>query len=390
MKAVFPFLLVLLALGGLCPGTARAEWIPNDPHAGLYYDAATRTAIWVKRKELSNEYEAWVCPPQPLLASAPGDTLGWYHCTPGLMFVQPGGQTDQLFITFRHNASGFRYAMHGAQVMDYPVHWGLMVYGPDTNSQPSSNTLFKFGTASDNRLATVDAQYRTYLSRFGRENIPADSQAIVEPEAVFFKPVIYLYPTVPTDVSVSLRVPNEAGLITYPPLEDSQWRVTAQPNGTLTLQSTGAQYPNLFWEAPLGPGYAHYVRNGGWEVARQHLVPFLEARLAEMNFNAQERTEFIQFWWPRMAQHDTVTVHFAFVGHHAVTGPYTNPIGETFAGHVPLDISPAPDNLLRVMMVWNVGPNGPRPPQPQTLPRLTRTGFHVLEWGGVQIGNPIQ
>jgi hypothetical protein len=128
---------------------------------------------------------------------------------------------------------------------------------------------------------------------------------------------------------------------------------------------------------------------GGWVVARDTLLPFLEARLAEMNFSPRERAEFIQYWLPRMLAHPQVFVHFAFAGHHAASGPYASPLGEAYATQAPLTISPAPANLLRVMMLWHpIGHTGHAPAAPQALPRLQRTGYHALEWGGQELPNP--
>ena len=59
------------------------------------------------------------------------------------------------------------------------------------------------------------------------------------------KPIIYLYPTAATSISVQLQKP-ENFTTTYPLYGDG-WRVTAQPDGKLS-DASGKQYYALYWE----------------------------------------------------------------------------------------------------------------------------------------------
>jgi hypothetical protein len=49
-----------------------------------------------------------------------------------------------------------------------------------------------------------------------------------------------------------------------------------------------------------------------------------------------------------------------------------------------LDISPAPDTVIRVFMAWKRSENFVEMAS-QTLTAPPRTGFTVIEWGGTQI-----
>ena len=49
-----------------------------------------------------------------------------------------------------------------------------------------------------------------------------------------------------------------------------------------------------------------------------------------------------------------------------------------------LDISPAPDSILRVFMAYQPL-DEPIEMEPQQLEPFIRTGFTVVEWGGAQI-----
>lgn len=206
------------------------------------------------------------------------------------------------------------------------------------------------------------------------------------------KPVIYLHPTTPTDVEVQLTLTPESwqqGIFYPQPDAAGKWHVRAHPDGLLTDTRTGTTYPSLFWEAtaPLYP-QAHDMQQG-WLVQRDSLIPVFERVLNQMAFSPAERAEFIQYWLPILGQHPQVFIHFAFSGHSASTGPFTNPTGTLYDAAAPLRISPAPQEWLRVNMLWHTVTEPMPSPQPQTLPRLSRTGYYGLEWGGTQIHTPL-
>ncbi|MBQ8411293.1 MAG: hypothetical protein IJX15_06170 [Ruminiclostridium sp.] len=50
----------------------------------------------------------------------------------------------------------------------------------------------------------------------------------------------------------------------------------------------------------------------------------------------------------------------------------------------PLEISPAPDTLIRVFMTY-YGSDKPIETKPQLLPEYERNGFTAVEWGGSEI-----
>ena len=51
---------------------------------------------------------------------------------------------------------------------------------------------------------------------------------------------------------------------------------------------------------------------------------------------------------------------------------------------VKLKISPTPDNILRLFMLYKPV-NGPIDITPPEIPEFNRTGFTVIEWGGAKI-----
>ncbi len=180
---------------------------------------------------------------------------------------------------------------------------------------------------------------------------------------VAYKPVIYLYPEAETEISVKLRV--DGGLTcTYPAYGDG-WRVTAAPDGTLT-DSRGQTYNYLYWEGQMN---VDFDLSAGFCVKGTDTAAFLEDALQKLGLNRREANEFIVYWLPLMEGNPYNVISFQ-------TDAYTEAAA--------LDISPAPDTVIRVFMVWKRSESFAEvKPQPLTAP--PRTGFTVIEWGGTQI-----
>lgn len=179
------------------------------------------------------------------------------------------------------------------------------------------------------------------------------------------KPVIYLYPTQKTDVTVHLDFKGEL-TTTYPAYNpQTGWQVTAQSNGTLTDQQ-GKEYYALYWE---GENDYKYDLSSGAVVKGAETVDFLEKTLDQLGLNRREANEFINYWLPLMEHNKYNLIHFA-------TKAYTD--------QAALDIHPKPETLIRVLMVYQPL-QSPVSVQPQLLPaKPQRKGFTVVEWGGVE------
>ena len=177
------------------------------------------------------------------------------------------------------------------------------------------------------------------------------------------KPVIYLYPQRPTRVDVTLTLRNSYFTETIPAY-NTGWHVLAQPNGQLTNLADGKTYPYLFWEAALRDPWPAPAE--GFLVARDNLESFFREKLAYMGLIPAEYEEFIEFWLPLLSQNEHNLIYFA---------------GEEYTSRYPLEITPAPDSLLRVFMVARPA-TGREKIAPQALKPFMRKGFAVVEWGG--------
>ena len=177
------------------------------------------------------------------------------------------------------------------------------------------------------------------------------------------KPVIYLYPTEETEVTVKLDY-DGVFTATYPAYEDG-WRVTAAPDGMLR-DASGREYYCLFWE---GEGGEVYDFSCGFCVAGGDTAAFLEDALRQLGLSDREANEFLIYWLPRMEGNAYNLIAFQ-------TAAYTD--------SARLHITPAPDTLLRVFMAWKPLAHAVDI-QPQILTAPERTGFTVVEWGGAEV-----
>lgn len=182
-------------------------------------------------------------------------------------------------------------------------------------------------------------------------------------EIIVDKPVIYLYPETVQNFEISVD-PVGAFTFTYPTYNNG-WNGTMYPGGKLEI--AGEQYRYLFWESKQNVQPINAQETEGFAVESANVTSFLETTLTAVGFTAEERTDFITFWAPRMIQHNQVFVHF-----HQDTDC------DQFAA---LNITPTPDHQHRFYMSW--GPlEGNLNPTPQELTPFTREGFTAIEWGG--------
>lgn len=202
---------------------------------------------------------------------------------------------------------------------------------------------------------TVDEYEKAKQDEIHYETMP-------EPE----KPILYLYPEVETDVTVTLGCPE---LVTHAyPKYDGSWRVKARPDGTLTDLQTGRELYSLYYEnvsaVPLPQTEEGFVVRG------EDTAAFLEEKLAILGLTDREAEEFIIYWLPRLEENEWTYIRFA------------DP--EEIAAEMPLTIEPQPDSLIRVLMLWRPL-DAPIEVAEQKLEMPRRTGFTAVEWGGAEI-----
>lgn len=179
------------------------------------------------------------------------------------------------------------------------------------------------------------------------------------------KPLIYLYPEEEQEISVRLIYDGQL-TCTYPEYKEG-WNVIAKPDGTLINLEDNMEYSYLFWEG--------ITQRGFWDLSRGFVVKgddtkdFLQYTLSEMGLTPKEYNEFIVYWLPHMQDNEYNLIHFS---------------GDKYKDLAQLKITPKPDSILRVYMVFKPL-NEYIEVQEQIFPKFEREGFTVVEWGGTEL-----
>lgn len=176
------------------------------------------------------------------------------------------------------------------------------------------------------------------------------------------KPVVYLYPTAAQQISVKVGADVTVSDPFYP---EGGWRnVWAEPNGQLTYN--GVRYNSLFWE---GKGYGEYSGIvSGTVVKRTDAAATIKRQLAEQGLNTRESADFMAFWESKIPNKPYIRLTWLNTAQMNTLAP--------------LYISPKPDTVIRVFLDME-GFDTPILLPVQKLTSVARSGFTVVEWGGL-------
>lgn len=179
------------------------------------------------------------------------------------------------------------------------------------------------------------------------------------------KPVVYLYPVKPTQVTVKVGADVKISDPLYNP--STGWHALAYPSGKLIVGNH--QYDSLFWE---GQGYGDYPGiTAGTVVKRSDAVATMRSQLLAQGLNAKEIQDFMDYWSGKVPNKPYIRL----------TWFTTNEINRL----APLSISPKPDTVFRVFLDMD-GLDSPIKLPAQKLHKINRKGFTVVEWGGLLSG----
>lgn len=196
-------------------------------------------------------------------------------------------------------------------------------------------------------------------------NKQSDTKSPFDDMPVDYKPIIYLYPKVETEVTV--KVGNPQNLTHTYPKYKNEWQVLAKPNGDLKDIKTGRNLYALYWE---GINTVKPNMTEGFIVKGEDTIKFLEEKLAILGLNEREAEEFIVYWLPKLESNKYNFIRFQ--------------TEEEINNNMPLEITPKPDTVIRIVMEFKKLEN-PIQIQEQKLITPQRTGFTVVEWGGTEI-----
>jgi len=243
---------------------------------------------------------------------------------------------------------------------------GAKVYIPGS----ADNSLVSFGfdlASGGSNKFTKDTYYKDngiiiWADDYGTPIVFANKQ--YAPVVECGKPVVYLYPTDRTVVSVKLA----ADITKSEPTYGEGWRVIANPDGQILLGDK--VYPYLFWEGK-GQGQYPAIKSGA-VVARADVEKTIRANLSYIGLNDKEIGDFLDFWLAKMPNKPFVRLTW-----------FQNDQLDRLA---PIKITPKPDSLIRVFLDFEGMEQRIDLPK-QDLIRYERKGFTAIEWGGLLKGN---
>jgi hypothetical protein len=208
------------------------------------------------------------------------------------------------------------------------------------------------------------------------------------------KPVIYLYPTRDTKVTLKFNAP--VSFTTDIPTYGDSWQVLAHKDGSLTnlkpkltdctkIDSSkagseyakdaclGNTYPYIYWSGNI-MSVDYPKANLGWVVDKSDLRDFIDSKLQYMGFNEKEKNDFESYWIPEMNAKNSPFYRVSFLT--------TGEVDQIF----PMTVTPTPNSVFRIFMDWQPLDQKPISPLiPEVLPQLVRDGFTMVEWGGLKL-----
>ena len=143
--------------------------------------------------------------------------------------------------------------------------------------------------------------------------------------------------------------------------------ITAYPDGSLLNKVDGTHHKYLFWKSINAK--TRFDLSQGFCVAGDDTEKFLKEKLTYMGLTEEEMNEFIVYWLPKLEHNKYNLIIFQ---------------GDAYTDSAKLDITPTPDSLLHIFMVY-VPLENEIDIEPQQLDTFERTGFTVVEWGGCDL-----
>lgn len=182
------------------------------------------------------------------------------------------------------------------------------------------------------------------------------------PAAEMGKPALYLYPEKDTTYNVTVTPVGGKITVQIPALDKNTWKgVFAKPSGELTLNNS--KYPYLYYESTTNQSMP---LTQGVVVEKKKVPQVLGKMLDTIGFKPQEKSEFLDYWLPRMTGRPYYAIQWMFNGE---LDKYSK-------------LSIAPSLPVHRAFLNFQGLSKPVKLPSQTLPTLNRSMPHAFEWGG--------
>lgn len=205
------------------------------------------------------------------------------------------------------------------------------------------------------------------------------------------KPVIYLYPQTPTDVSLSFTSPMS--LTTQIPTYKNGWNVRANPDGelidlqpeytncSLLKQVVGSEYaksacnknsyPYIYWAGQTHAASYPDIKSG-WIVGNGEVEQTLRTKLTQIGLSEKEQNDMLEYWLPEMKKSNAPFYRISLL--------QNNELNKLF----PMNVTPKPNSVIRVFLDYlPLSSSNSVSVEPETVEHYDRNGFTLVEWGGL-------
>lgn len=281
-------------------------------------------------------------------------------------------------LSLKKNQSKFHFTFK-----NHPLSYEAREFYYATGKNDKENLIGKMDEKNQFVLNTESGIYRFQFYHSDNyyeittDSIPIGSQSVMyislylekaDEMIIVDKPVIYLYPTIPTLVEVKVE-PKGEFIFTYP-IYNKGWKIKANPSGDIEIASKTYNY--LFWESSQLSNLEMADFDFGFIVEKENTIAFLEEKLTEFGLNSKEQADFITYWGPKLITNSSNFVHFI--------------VNEDCNQFAELTITPKPDHIYRIyMLTMNLEAGMNLKPINQVITKINRDGFTVIEWGGSEI-----
>jgi len=313
-------------------------------HTEFYIDGVEHTASQDKIDAFMAELDKYITEAEQLEAEGYVGATPWY-C--GQFFPNPSqAEWEEIKLDFLNNtvAAQPAYNLFPGVESEYIDYNNNKLWSDDANIEKSVKKLTTAYIDNDESYLRTDNLF-------------------YKNDGAMCKPVIYLYPTEPTDVKVRVTFPYGVDFTCTYPDYGNGWDVTAYPDGTVINKADGLEYSYLYWEAE---GYSDWDLSSGFVVKGSDTAAFLREKLAYLGLTPREYNEFIVYWLPLMQINEYNLITFQTTAYEESTNLY---------------VSPRPDSMQRVFMAYQPLDEAISISE-QVLEPFERTGFSVIEWGG--------
>lgn len=178
-------------------------------------------------------------------------------------------------------------------------------------------------------------------------------------EPVAYKPNIYIYPPIKSDIEVKITFPLGGEILKSIPNYDGKWKVNIEPSGIIDKK-----YSYLFYESSQANVWQ---KETGYCISKDSLKAFFESNMNEYKFNEKEIKDFTSYWLPKFKKSKFYIIY-----------PQEKEIVDKA---IKLEISNKPGQIQRLHYLIEEAQEFNEITKHVIRSKFERKGFYVCEWG---------